>query len=72
MIKYIKFHGRNFSFADSKIYAKPDEVDVVDELADSLQQMQKDAMTIKEESLSQFKSIGQGEYLAIRIYPVIS
>ena len=56
-----------FSFADSKIYAKPDEVDVVDELADSLQQMQKDAMTIKEESLSQFKSIGQGEYLAIYI-----
>ena len=50
----------NLSFADSKIYAKPQEDDVIDELADSLQQMQKDAMTIKEESLSQFKSIGQG------------
>lgn len=48
------------SFADSKIYAKSQEVDVMDELTDSLQQMQKDAMTIKEESLSQFKSIGQG------------
>ena len=48
------------SFADSKIYAKSQEVDVMDELTDSLHQMQKDAMTIKEESLSQFKSIGQG------------
>ena len=48
------------SFADSKIYAKPQEVDVVDKLSDSLQQMQKDVMTINEESLSQFKSIGQG------------
>ena len=49
-------------FADSNIYAKPQEDDIIDELADSLQQMQKDAMTIKEESLSQFKQIGHGSY----------
>ena len=49
-------------FADSNIYAKPQEDDVIDELADSLQQMQKDAMTIKEESLSQFKQTGHGSY----------
>ena len=49
---------------------KSQEVDVMDELTDSLQQMQKDAMTIKEESLSQFKSIGQGKY-SMATYPVI-
>ena len=44
----------------SSIYARPQEEDVIEELADSLRQMQQDAFTIKEESLSQFKTIGKG------------
>ena len=47
-------------YVGSSIYAKPQEDDVIEELADSLRQMQQDAFTIKEESLAQFKSIGQG------------
>lgn len=50
-------------FTESRGYGKLQKGDSIDEIADSLWQMQKEAFTIKEECLSQFKQIGKGTYI---------